>query len=63
MEAKIDRGEYKEQDGSLAVGKRLYTKVKSLLQDFSIIRGKLEAQRAFASPRFVSREKRPPGPS
>ena len=35
----------------------------SLLQDFSIIRGKLEVQRAFASPRSVSREKRAPGPS
>ena len=63
MEAKIDRGEYKERDGSLAVRKRLCTKVNSLLQDFSVIRGKLEAQRAFASPRSVSREKRPPGPS
>ena len=63
VEAKIDRGEYKERDGSPAVGKRLCTKVNSLLQDFSVIRGKLEAQRAFASPRFVSREKRPPGPS
>ena len=63
VEAKIDRGEYKERDGSPAVGKRLCTKVNSLLQDFSVIRGKLEAQRAFASPCSVSREKRPPGPS
>ena len=63
MEAKIDKGEYKERDGSPAFGKRLCTKVNSLLQDFSVIRGKLEAQRAFASPRFVSREKRAPGPS
>ena len=63
MEAKIDRGEYKERDGSPAIGKRLCTKVNSLLQDFSVIKGKLEAQRAFASPLSVSREKRPPGPS
>ena len=63
MEAKIDRGEYKERDGSPAVGKRLCTKVNSFLQDFSVIRGKLEAQRAFASPHSVSREKQPPGPS
>ena len=63
VEAKIDRGEYKERDGLPAVGKRLCTKVNSLLQDFSVIRRKLEAQRAFASPRSVSREKRPPGPS
>ena len=63
VEAKIDRGEYKEWDGSPAVRKRLCTKVNSLLQDFSVIGGKLEAQRAFASPRSVSREKRPPGPS
>ena len=63
MEAKIDRGEYKERDGSPAVGKRLCTKFNSLLQDFSVIKGKLEAQRAFASPRSVSREKRVPGPS
>ena len=63
LEAKIDRGEYKERDGSPAIGKRLSTKVNSLLQDFSVIRGKLEVQRAFASPRFVSREKRAPGPS
>ena len=63
VEAKIDRGKYKERDGSPAVGKRLCTKVNSLLQDFSVIRGKLEVQRAFASPRSVSREKRLPGPS
>ena len=63
VEAKIDKGEYKEQDESHAVGKRLCTKVNSLLQDFSVIRGKLEAQRAFASLRSVSRERRPPGPS
>ena len=63
VEAKIDRGEYKERDGTPAVGKRLCTKVNSLLQDFSVIRGKLEAQRAFASPQSVSRERRPPGPS
>ena len=63
VEAKIDRDKYKERDGFPAVGKRLCTKVNSLLQDFSVIRGKLEAQRAFASPRSVSREKRPPGPS
>ena len=63
VEAKIDRGDYKERDGSPAVGKRLCTKVNSLLQDFSVIRGKLEAQRAFASPWFVSREKWAPGPS
>ena len=63
VEAKIDRGEYKECNGSPAIGKRLCTKVNSFLQDFSVIREKLEAQRAFASPRSVSREKRPPGPS
>ena len=63
VEVKIDRGEYKERDGSRAVGKRLCTKVNSLLQDFSVIRGKLEAQRAFSSPRSVSREKLPPSPS
>ena len=63
VEAKIDRGEYKELDGSPVVEKRLCTKVNSLLQDFLVIRGKLEAQRAFASPHSVSREKRPPGPS
>ena len=63
VEAKIDRGEYKEWDGTPAVGKRLCTKVNSLLQDFSVIRGKLEAQRAIASPRSVSKERRPLGPS
>ena len=31
VEAKINKGEYKEQDGSPAVGKRLCTKVNSLL--------------------------------
>ena len=61
VEAKIDRVKYKERDRSPAVGKRFYTKVNSLLQDFSVIRGKLEAQRAFASPRSVSRKKRPLG--
>ena len=30
VEAKIDKGEYKERDGSPAVGKRLCTKVNSL---------------------------------
>ena len=34
VEAKIDRGEYKEWDGSPAVGKCLCTKANSLLQDF-----------------------------
>ena len=63
VEAKIDRGEYKERDRSPAIGKRLCTKVNSLLQDFSVIRGKLEAQRAFANLRSMSREKRPTGPS
>ena len=63
VEAKIDKGEYKERDGSLTVGKRLYTEVNSLHQDFSVIRGKLKAQRAFANPRSVSREKRALGPS
>ena len=63
VEAKIDRGEYKERDRSPAVGKRLCTKVNSLLQDFSVIKRKLEAQRAFANLRSFSREKRPPGPS
>ena len=63
LESKIDKGEYKERDGSRAFGKRLCTKVNSLLQDFSVIRGKLEAQRAFASPRSISREKRALGPS
>ena len=63
VEAKIDKGEYKKWDGLPAVEKRLCTKVNSLLQDFSVIRGKLEVQRAFASLRSVSREKRPPGPS
>ena len=63
VEAKIDRGKYKDWEGSPAVGKQLCTKVNSLLEDFSVIRGKLEAQRAFASPRSVSREKGPPGRS
>ena len=48
------------RDGTTTVGKWLCTKVNSLLQDFSVIRGKLEAQRTFASPRSVSRERRPP---
>ena len=51
MEAKIDKGEYKERDGTPAVGKRLCTKVNSLLQDFSVIRGKLEGK---AKPRRPS---------
>ena len=63
VEAKIDRCEYKEWDGMPIGGKRLCTKVNSLLQDFSVIREKLETQRAFASPRSISRERRPPGPS
>ena len=63
VETEIDRGEYKERDGLPAVRKQLCTKVNSLLQDFSVIRGKLKAQRAFANPRSVSKEKRPPGPS
>ena len=63
LEAKIDKAEYKERDESPAFGKRLCTKVNSLLQDFSVIRGKLEVQRAFASLLSVSREKRALGPS
>ena len=57
LEAKIDRGDYKEQDGSPAYGKRLCLNLNSLLQDYLVIRGKLEAQRAFASSWSVSREK------
>ena len=59
VEAKIDRGEYNERDGSPAVEKRLYTKVNSLLQDFSVIRGKLEAQRAFVNPALCQRRSGP----
>ena len=55
LEAKIDKGEYKDRDGSPATGKRLCTKVNTLLQDFSIIRGKLEAQILFATPRATER--------
>ena len=36
-----------------ATRKQLCTKVNTLLQDFSIIRGKLDAQRSFATPRAV----------
>ena len=50
LDAKIDKEDYKERDGLLAYGKWLCSKVNSLLQDFLVIRGKLEAQRAFASP-------------
>ncbi|XP_024357441.1 uncharacterized protein [Physcomitrium patens] len=38
LEAKIDRGDYNEKDGSPAFGKRLCTKINSLLQDFSVIK-------------------------
>ena len=51
LEAKIDMGEYKDKDESLATEKHLCTKVNTLLEDFSIIRGKLEAQTLFATPR------------
>ena len=51
LEAKIDKGEYKDKDGSRATGKRLCAKVTTLLQNFFIIRGKLEAQASFATPR------------
>ena len=61
LEAKIDGGEYKDRDGSPATGKRLCTKVNTLLQDFSIIRGKLEAQRSFATPRTTKRQNRVKG--
>nr|PNR31764.1 hypothetical protein PHYPA_025887 [Physcomitrium patens] len=56
LEAKIDRGDYNEKDGSPAFGKRLCTKINSLLQDFSVIIGKLEAQKLLAAPRSVRRE-------
>ena len=63
LEAKIDRGEYKDKDGLPTTGKRLCTKVNTLLQDFSIIRGKLDAQRSFATPRTVERQTRVGGQS
>ena len=60
LRAKIDRGDYKERDGLLAYRKRLCSKLNSILQNFLVIRGKLEAQKAFASPRSESREKQAP---
>nr|PNR28878.1 hypothetical protein PHYPA_027570 [Physcomitrium patens] len=63
LEAKIDRGDYNEKDGSSAFGKRLCTKINSLLQDFSVIKGKLEAQKLLAAPRSVRREVRAVGGS
>ena len=58
LEAKIDRGEYKNRDGLPAIGKRLCTKVNIMLQDFSIIRDKLDAQRSFVSPWTAERQTR-----
>nr|PNR26859.1 hypothetical protein PHYPA_030340 [Physcomitrium patens] len=63
LEAKIDRGDYTEKDGSPAFGKRLCTKINSLLQDFSVIKGKLEEQKLLAAPRSVRREVRAVGGS
>ena len=63
LEAKIDRGEYKDRNRLLAIGKRLCTKVNTLLQDFSIIRGKLDAQRLFATLRTAERHIRVRGQS
>ena len=56
LEAKIDKGDYREKNGSPVYGKWLCMKIISLLQDFSVIREKLEAQRAFSSPRSISRD-------
>nr|PNR63283.1 hypothetical protein PHYPA_001708 [Physcomitrium patens] len=63
LEAKIDKGDYTEKDGSPAFGKRLCTKINSLLQDFSVIKGKLEVQILLAAPRSVRREVRAVGGS
>ena len=63
FEAKMDKGEYKDRDGSPATGKHLCTKVNTLLQDFSIIKGKLEAQRLFTIPRTAERQTRVGGQS
>ena len=63
VEAKIDRREYKDKDGSPATGKRLCTKVNKLLQDFPIIRSKLDAQRSFAIPRTIERQTKVKGQS
>nr|PNR27966.1 hypothetical protein PHYPA_028558 [Physcomitrium patens] len=63
LEAKIDRGDYNEKDGSPAFGKRLCTKINSLLQDFSVIKGKLEVQKLLAALRSVRREVRAVGGS
>nr|PNR49410.1 hypothetical protein PHYPA_011306 [Physcomitrium patens] len=63
LEAKIDKGDYNEKDGSPAFGKRLCTKINSLLQDFSVIKGKLEAQKLLAAPRSIRREVRAVGGS
>ena len=63
MEAKIDRGENKDRDGLPAIGKWLCTKVNTLLRDFSIIRGRLDAQRSFATPWTVKRQTRVEGQS
>ena len=63
LETKIDKGEFKDRDGLLAIGKRLCTKVNTLLQNFCIIKGKLEAQRLFASLWTVERDTRVKGQS
>nr|PNR52876.1 hypothetical protein PHYPA_009251 [Physcomitrium patens] len=63
LEAKIDKGDYTKKDGSPAFGKRLCTKINSLLQDFSVIKGKLEAQKLLAASQSVQREVRAVGGS
>nr|PNR52963.1 hypothetical protein PHYPA_009338 [Physcomitrium patens] len=52
-----------EKDGSPAFGKWLCTNINLLLQDFSVIKGKLEAQKLLAVPRSVWREVRAVGGS
>ena len=54
MEAKIDRKEYQNVDGSPLNGKKLATKIRCLFNDFAQLKGKIEMRLTIQKPRTVS---------
>ena len=56
LEKKIDHNFFKTKDGKLATGKALYSRLKTLLNDFTILKAKLELKKKDMTVRTVSLE-------
>ena len=56
LEKKVDHNYFKTKDGKLATGKALYSCLKALLNDFTILKTKLELKKKDMTVRTVSQE-------